>query len=286
MSKVSIQDILKRSYKPNNALFTLILGPRGTGKSYVTGTLNVPTLMLGFLEEDHGFKSAQSASKGNVTTYLLNQDDAGNILSMDDPKQVEKIYNRLLEVLGTPGLEEHFKAIVMDGFSALDRYVARHPETLAAGDNYGKDSRKMIELHERVVSAMKRIHAKGVHIVATCAATVKYNEKGEPCLEPRLKGTNAVDGIIGSFAQVLVVGKVNVDNPETGDSELKHAFQFNNVPLTKSSSVMKSSNGRMVSGGLKIESFSPRLAGISQDLIPEIFPADLSQLLEFITQNG
>jgi hypothetical protein len=288
---LNLTELMAASYEPSTSLFALLIAPRGGGKSYSSVTTGGRVLQLAFLEEDHAIPTARVAavaSDSKLTSILINQvkgkDGKDVILKLDNSQDVAKLYQRLLDILDTPGLAGQFDTVVLDGLSALDLYVAKHPEVLALGDNsYGKDSKKMVDLHMRVNTALKALNSQGMHVVVTCAAGVKLNDKNEPCLDPKLKGTGAVDTIMGSFAQILVCSKITQD---TEDGEVTHhVFQFGGPAIRKEGSIMKAEGRKMVNGGVKVETFSTRVAGVPSEKLPDFMEADLGALIQFMKKN-
>lgn len=290
---LNLSELMAASYEPSTSLFALLIAPRGGGKSYSSVTTGDRVLQLAFLEEDHAIPTARiaaAASNSKLTSILINQvkgkDGKDVILTVDNPGDVAKLYNRLIDILNTPGLSGQFDTVVLDGLSALDLYVAKHPDVLAFGDNsYGKDSRKMVDLHMKVITCLKALNSQGVNIVVTCAAGVKLNDKGEACLDPKLKGTGAVDTIMGSFAQILVCSKIQAQQEGDEEETTHHVFQFGGPAIRKEGSIMKAEGRKMVNGGVKVETFNTRVAGISSDNLPEFMKADLRGLIQLIKEN-
>lgn len=255
-------------------LFAIILGTRGSGKSTVIGTLGKPTLYIYVQEESHGKKSAGIFGKDNITSICLNTDPATGVLTSTPEKNPDRVLTDLIAVLDTPELEKEFGAIALDGFSSLDRYIYSGAEVQKAS-KYDQ-TKVTMAVYDRVISRLKILQSKGLDVVVTCASEgVLDAEGGFVSLTPKLRGTGVVDGVIGQFDIVCVVGVVQVSNDSAGEPESKFAFQFR--PTV-------SREGKKVTGQTFAVTFKPRIAGVPQESIPSLMVADFKKIRELMSK--
>lgn len=260
----------------NEPLFGIVLASRGSGKSGLLGTLGVPTLFIFLSEESHGVEAAVAVSKGSheIVPLCLNQDASGKTTSTPELNP-DLVLKNLLEILSTPDLENEFGAVVFDGLSALDRYVYACSEVQKASKY---DINKVtLTVYDRIIAKMKALHGRGLHVITTCAAEgTATNDGTAAVLTPKLRGTGVIDSVIGQFGDVLVVGSILLEDPETGEVTRQHALQFG-------SNIEKV--GKRITGQSFAVTFRPRLAGLRSDQVPDLLPADLANLQEEKTRR-
>ncbi len=253
----------------SKALEAIVLGPSGSGKSYLLGTLGVKTLYLYSQGESHGSKSARVNGGDMVVPICVDYDDTGTALTADDT------YKRLLSILGdVDGIKKAgFKAIAVDGASELETIVRNTGEwKKQCLSNNGKhntfgEGPATIAMFRPVINALKHLQLMtGCHFVMTLILDVKelgmhgdYQEAA-----PRLKGFAVAEQVLQQFGDVLVVGKLQKDD------KIKYKLQFM-TELTKSS---KDEHGQLK----RAINFSPRLAGVAT--LPATMDADLSQVIK------
>lgn len=249
-------------------LFAIVLASRGGGKSGLIGTLKKPTLYLYLMEENHGLASAQAVARGeNISAICLNMDANGKVTSTPE-NNPDGVLKELYAILDTPDLEKEFGAIALDGFSALDRYIYASTEVQKASKY---DQNKVIlSVYDRIIGKLKSLNFRQLDVIVTCASEGQADSDGRHAnLTPKLRGTGTVDSVIGQFAEVLVVGKVEVEEPESGKIEPTFALQFG-TQIEKT--------GKRVTGQSFGVTFRPRIACLRHDQTPDLMPADLEVL--------
>lgn len=250
-------------------LGAIILGPSGTGKSYLCGTLPGKILYLFSDGELHGPIAAQ-VNGGDVTPIRIDQDDKENKLSADDS------YSRLLEILGATDsiLEAGFQSIVLDSLTEVEGIVRstsqfkRKCETSAGKHNNFSEPGVTLELMRPILSKLRDLNQQhGIHYAATCPLTVQAIGDDGQILEstPRLSGYSVAENLILQFPDVLVVGQVSKGG-KTG-----HCLQFNSAAVSKTS---KDLAGQVK----KLINFSPRITGVKN--VPQLLPASLAKVIE------
>ena len=151
-------------------LLLLLQGDTGDGKTYTAlHTLHEemkPCLFLHSYKEDHGF----TMPKG-VTSFCFEaqKDDEGDLIQIKDP---ETAYNRLLAFLYSKGIRK-FKSIVFDSYE-LDHLIWEHSLVKGAG-KFG-EGRTAKQLYWEVTTALKAVHAMGIHVICTFGVTITQPE--------------------------------------------------------------------------------------------------------------
>lgn len=259
---------------PNNSIFAIVLGVRGSGKSgTAAGTWGKrPTLLVYLSKEHHSKDSAYGVAKklGHaeyITPYNLNEDEATGEM-IDNP---DKIFTKLITLLDDPNITKEFEVFVFDGLSAFDPCVYMHTE-VAKASTYDK-SKKQIELYDRVISKLKALHYKGMDVVVTCATEARFDmESGGIVEQPKLRGTGACDSVIGEFSELLHIGLIDEIDEETGVVTREPKFQFGTN--------MKK-EGKKFSGETVRVNFNPRIAQVHREDIPSIASASMEALKKF-----
>jgi hypothetical protein len=257
-------------------LFAIVLASRGGGKSGLIGTLKKPTLYLYLLEENHGLAAARAVGKGNdLSGVCLNMDAAGKVTSTPE-NNPDGALKELYAILDTDGLEKEFGAVALDGFSALDRYIYMSSEVQKAS-KYDQN-KAILAVYDRIIGKLKALNFKGLDVIVTCASEGQADSDGKSAnLTPKLRGTGTVDSVIGQFAEVLVVGKVEIADGESGEVEPTFALQFG-TQIEKS--------GKRITGQSFGVTFRPRIACLRHDQTPSLMPADLSLLQKLKTDRA
>lgn len=255
-------------------LFAVVLGSSGAGKSGLAGTLGVRTLVLRTPVESHGGTSARSVSKS-----LFSEDNVVEIDIMEDAANADEAWANLLSTISDPELPKHFGAVVMDSLTDLQTNLfhdlTEWKETTQTKDGKrnklaepGADAELFNELINR---RLKKLTAKGVHVVMLAAAQViTMGDSGDEVVaKPGLQGANPAALINRSCPDVLLVNKVR--DADTGNWE--HRLLF----YPKVSKESKTIAGVVT----KTENFNMRVSHIPSDKLPESAAARLDELIEF-----
>ena len=240
-----------------NRLFSILLGVRGSGKSgTAAGTFGKSTKVLDiiFTQEDHGADSAIGVTKypDNILPVFADLDDAGNKLSTADA------YDNLKAILSADLSE--FDAVVLDGLSALDGIIAGHPRVLGAK---GYDGKKISDLRfDEILTLLKTVGRAGKDVVITCSTELRMNAEGL-FMTPTLRGSSAINVIIGACSEVLLMDKVE-------DAETKKpafVFNFTGMDINKS--------GTKMTGDKYMLAVNLRVAGIPVSDLPPVMKASM-----------
>jgi len=256
----------------NPALFAIILGQSGSGKSTVCGTLNEKSLYLYFSGESHGARNANAITKGEITPLCVD---------MDGEKQLgpDETYARLLEILSSSEIaKEGFKGIILDGFPELESIMVRtkkfRQDCLSDKGKHNSfaESRVVIGMYKPVLELLQAYHRKGIHILTTCKLDVRDmdEEGGISESAPRLMTYSVAEDLVSKFDDVLAIGKMT--RVIEGVTHTKHKFQF-------LAGVRKVSKDMATGTVKKILNFSPRLSGVLGEKLPEITDADLQKII-------
>ena len=251
----------------NKALFAIILGASGSGKSSLIGTAPGKTLFIFGSGEGHGPKAA-AALGGEVVPICMDVGDDGAQLNPDDS------YNRLLAILGdTASIKaEKFATVALDGAPELEAILLKSKrfETAITNDkgkiNSFAKSGEMSALVREVVMALKKLHSEGLNVIVTCRTDVRSLEDDGSVAEcsPKLSSYGVAENLISQFDDILMIGSMCVGG-KTG-----YALQFGAAV----SRVSKDENGKVK----KILNFSPRITGAKD--VPEFMKADLKKVVE------
>jgi hypothetical protein len=237
----------------------IVLGPSGSGKSSLCGTMGVSTLFLYCASETHGPDAAATYATGDVTPICLN--DAR------DPDQALEFLNAILD---DAEFLSGFEAIAVDSASGLERILKDSTEFKTGCMTDKGKINKFLE--SDVLSAMfdkiiKKMQATGKHTVMTLALDVKAldSDSGE-ILEaaPRLSTYGVAETVLMSHGDVCIIG------PLSNGEKTAHRIQFSG----KVSKVSRDAAGQVK----RFLNFSPRVTGVKT--MPESLPAKLSEVLK------
>lgn len=255
----------------NKALFAIILGASGSGKSSLIGTTPGKVLFIFGSGEGHGPKAA-AALGGDIVPICMDVGDDGAQLTPDES------YTRLLAVLGDVAAikAEKFTAVALDGAPELEAILLKSKRFEAAITNekgkinsFAKSS-EMSALVREVIMALKRLHSEGLNVIVTCRTDVRSLEDDGSVGEcsPKLSSYGVAENLISQFDDILMVGSMSAGG-KTG-----YALQFGAAV----SRVSKDENGKVK----KILNFSPRITGAKS--VPEFMKADLKSVIDL--KNG
>jgi energy-coupling factor transporter ATP-binding protein EcfA2 len=249
----------------------VVLGASGSGKSSLLGSFGCPTLILYTSDESHSTQSS-GIHNGDITNVCLDRGDNGEPLSADDTLA------KLIDILQSEDIPEHFGAVCLDSLSSIDLIIKRSGwfDKFIMGSNGKKNdfksSEAVITKIQELFTATQGFRQKGVNFMCTLAAHIKSMDSdgnGE-VVTPVLSSYGCADQIPRLASGVLFLGKVEIDG------ERKRALLFNTT-ISKNSKDLKG-------GVTKMLSFSPRLAGVRDEELPEALPADMSKVLKLIKE--
>lgn len=260
----------KKKQKAEGQSF-VVLGPSGSGKSSLLGSFGCSTLILYTSDESHS-KLSSSIHNGDITNICLDRTEDGEQLSADDT------LTKLLTILNSEDIAEHFGAVCVDSLSSLDLIIKRSEwfSDFCKGANGKRNdfkaSEAVITKLQEVFNATQGFRQKGTHFMCTLAAHVKSldGEGNAEVAVPVLSSYGCADNVPRLAGGVLFLGKTEIEG------EIKRALIFS----TTMSKVSRDLKGNVT----KMLSFSPRLAGIADELIPSVLPANMSKVLQFIKE--
>lgn len=259
----------------NKALFLLVLGQSGNGKSYLQGTLPGKTLYLYTASEDHGPKAAIAAAKEkNVQAEIfpVRLDlEAGAVLSAD--RTLKRLDEVLDDIAGLKTLG--ITAVVLDSLFEIEQLIRQSTKfklsctTDRGSHNAFAEPGATITQFKNIISKLKKIHAEGIHIIATLPLVVREMDDKGNIIDSvaKLIGYEVGDKIPQHFADVVVIGKLMDDQ-----GKLSHQLQFK-TEVTKVSKDVKTAEVK------KQFNYGPRLTGVSTAALPPVMDADLSKVL-------
>jgi hypothetical protein len=265
-----------------------ITAPRGFGKSSILGTLpkSMNTLLVMNQSENHSYASAAGISKakyGNsdhITPFFLDE-IGGKFLTGD------VVVARLIELLTDENTFKYFPAIALDSLAALDQHVLACNEILAADKfSAGKAANAV---YGRVFAAIKNYVSKGGVFIYTLPGESFADDKGIPVYTPKLRGTSALNAILGETPIIARLEK-NVTVDEDGKNQTHYCLCFKGGEISKKKAKVVSMTGsgkdmKIVSVPITLN-FSCRIAGIPTEKTPDIMDADLEKLLALIDNGG
>jgi hypothetical protein len=254
----------------SSKLFALIAGVRGQGKSVNIGTLNVPTLLITSTMESHGVKSAKLFGGELITSVFYDLDDAGKSLKPDSA--ITRLHTILDYLISLPDLLTHYTCIAIDSITSVDTTIlATTRLTQANGFDAPKFSKHE---HLRVLQKLKELHRRGVHIIVTMGIMATFTDGNlYRTAKPVLYGTTTTDTVTSLFDEVLVIVKQDTEYLYQMDLRIKKA-------------------GKEVSGDEKQIAFYPRIAGIADSQIVDMFgdgmliPANLAYIYKLKQGSG
>lgn len=263
---------LKTQKNSNSAFFSVILGQSGAGKSTLIGTLRKPTLFLYTKTEEH---APEAAAAMNPDIYPVRIDELnGEELSPD------QTYARLLSILNDPNMPKKFEAVAIDSATELDviirqtRTFVQQCKTDKGTHNQWKEGEAVLNHFKEIISALRRVHDRGVHCFLTCAAMVKSLDEAGGVAEctPKLRGFDVAHDLIRNFNDVLLVSRYNETDLENNTIKTLHTLMFK-ANMTKTSKDMR---GNVT----KFANFTPRVTGLLAQELPDILVADLQEVLK------
>lgn len=251
-------------------LFAVITGPRGSGKSGCVSSFPGEILYIYGRDEDHGVRSAMANArfhKGKITPLCMDVDNGIMLMGDQVLARLHAIIDALLQEQ-TPS----FKCIAVDSIASLEIHVRKCREFTTANQYQSNEvnANKLLE----IINKLKVLAAqKGIHVVMTCPATGTRDANGVfSQLTPVLTGFGATDKVFGAFADILVVGPVQVTDAETQAVHTQFCFQFSG-DFTKS--------GKTFTGIPRTINFRTRVSGLMQQELPPILNASLEELLVY-----
>ena len=250
----------------SKAIEAIVLGPSGSGKSYLCGSFGVPTLYLYSTGESHGPRAAAKRAKetgGAVYPICMDMDEEGNRLDGD------AVLARLATILSAGGViaSRSIRAVVIDGASELESYIRNSDswkkacKTKDGSHNSYAEPAVTCQLFRPVFNQLKDLQrAHGIHIAITAMLDVREYGEMNDIVEaaPRAKGFQVAEMLIQQFGDVLVVG------PLKKDGQTRWRLQFMS-DLSKTSKDLKQVVKRTVN-------FNPRLNGATP---PAYMDADM-----------
>ena len=244
----------------------VILGAGQAGKSTLIGTLGVPTLIIHTADESHSVTSAK----------IFNKEITG--LCINDGCGPDEAMQKLDDILSSPDLFDHFKAVAIDSFSSIEMLIKQ----TAWLDNFCKSSSGKRDKYREPEAVLTRLQSiintasdyrkKGGHVICTLPCHVK-SQDGDgmaEVVEPVLSTYGTANAVPRMFSTVLLVSHTQVDG------EIKRALVFD----TKVQKVSKDLGGNVK----KLLNFAPCVRGLSDEDTPTAFPPDLKKLVEFIKE--
>jgi hypothetical protein len=265
-----------------NALGALVMGGSGGGKSFLTGTLDVKTLYLYALGEDHGPKAAKVQGGDNIVPLCFNYDEGGKLLADEDGNpRYDNIYQNILNILtqGAALHEEGFEAIVVDGVPELEAIIrgsdqwAEACKTNKGQHNTFSEGPAVNSMLRPIFNLLKDLQRNyGMHYVVTMTLDVQamaHNGAIEAA-SPQLSTYAVAETVARQFGDILVVGRMS-----KGD-EVKHKIQF----MSSVSRASKDQNGFVK----KAINFTPRLSNVPVQDLPPILDADLKEVIKLKTK--
>lgn len=252
-------------------LCAVILGAGQAGKSTLLGTLPGNTLILHTKDEAHGVLSAGIYNK-SVTGLCINPDDT----SEDEALAI------MLAVLGQPDLRDNFDCVCIDSISSVemlikasDGFKASCKSATGKYDKFAESGNLLMRIQE-LVNASSSFRNKGGHFLVTLPAHVKAVDAdgGAETVEPMLSTYGVANSIPRMFDVVLFVTHAVVEG------ERRRVLDFGTEAKKDSKNVSGLVNKQL--------NFKSCLRGVPDADLPEMFPANLSKLLEFVkgTKGG
>ena len=280
MSLKELKALVKAKKNVADPLFAVIVGCSSAGKSFLTGTLGVPTLFLYLSTEHHGHKAA-SSSNANILPVCLDvmeeQDkDIAGLASnrtgdrLNDTQSILKLKHYSSLDLKSEGIE----AVVIDSLSDLEQVIKATPDfkqaCIASNGKMNKfnEGDELIKRIREIVIGFQHFTKEGVHTIFTLAGVVQAVDENSAAsiIQPKLSTFSVADMIPRLFSDVLLVTRMK------HEGEMKHVLSFDgNFQRT----------GKDITGKTnKVMNFAPRVSGLSTDDLPEFMKADLKEVLK------
>lgn len=248
----------------------MVLGQSGAGKSTLAGTFGVKTLYLYTTGESHGLTSAKTFGGDNVLPVCINL-EGGTLLSAD------KAYERLLSALSDVESikSEGFGAVVTDGVTELEVLIRETKQfklmcqTDKGTHNAFNEPKATVAMIRPVIEALKHLQRQlGIHYMMTGILDVSSVSENGEVLEskPKLQSYAVAENVIQQFPDIIVVG------PMSNGEAIKNRIQF----LAGVSRESKDAAGTVK----KTINFTPRLAGVPREKLPNTTKADIQELIK------
>ncbi len=272
---ISFKDLKKASKSTVAPVpFCILIGPRSAGKSSVFGTSSKSIILITTSSESHGINAARTAAVraghgDTIVEYFIDRDDEGkDIVSAD--LQLARLTSLLDFLVASPDTAKEIGSVAFDSLSSLDKVICRSKDVLTA--NTYEKNKVIISKALDVVAKLRSVHAKGVGVFCTCAASSEAdpNSAAHTRVTPVLGSYGLVNELIGAFDDVLIIGPVNMTDDEGKDVK-EYVFQTGGQ-IERS--------GKTFTGQPRSLSFSPRITGIMSDELPMYIPANIDQLFE------
>ena len=259
-----------------------IVGTRGSGKSgcLATAAKDKKMLLLQCKYENHSYSSVLGVSRA-----LYGEASVENIvpynIDLFEEKEItgDAVFAQLLELLNDPKTAEFFPVIALDSLSALDIHLSACTEIMNADKfSVGKATSNV---YTRLFSSIKTYMSFGGTFVYTLASE-SYFDNGTRINTPKLRGSSAVSLVLGESAVIVVADKIFVEG------EAQHIFTFTNDISKSKQKIIRMTKGE--DGKTKVDSvpqqlsFSPRIAGVASQDLPDAMPSDIGLLLKLM--NG
>lgn len=272
---------IKKAFKnkKEDPLFCCLVGPSGSGKSYLIGTLSLPTAYLYLSSEAHGPKAA-SSTNDNILPICLdmkeefdNFEDVANI-PVGSPLSPEKTLAKYNHYVNLPWADEGVKALALDGLTDMELVIKNTLAFKAACTNangkYNKfaESDELIKFIWNLNKPLMAQHRNGLHVLVTIAGVVQtLGENGAAeTIQPKLSTFGVADQIPRLFGDILLLSRARIEG------ETKHVIVFDGNMERK---------GKDAAGNVtKISNFAPRLLGVDTNNLPPMCKADLKKVLE------
>lgn len=260
----------------SKALEAIILGPSGSGKSFLLGSFGCPTLYIYSSGESHGPRAAAKRAKDAGSTIIpicMDLTEEGKLITGED------VLNRLLTILNDDELFDELKigAIAIDGAAELEVHIRASAawkrdclSTQGKHNSYAEPA-VTVQMFRPIFNRLKDLQrTRGVHFAMTCMLDVKEYGEHNDIVEasPRLKGFQVAEALIQQHGDVLVVG------PMVRDGLKKWKLQFMS-DISKTSKDLSGTVKRTVN-------FSPRLNGADA---PAYLDADLRAVVALKEQG-
>lgn len=267
-------------------LFAVIIGCSGAGKSFLTGTLDVPTLYLHLRSEHHGPKAATASNKHVLPVCLdLMEEFDQDIEELKGVTIGEELNNHqtLIKLKHYSSLKlknEGISAVVLDSLSDLEMVIKNTPEfkqaCVSSNGKFNKfnESDELTRKIREIIANFQHLSKEGIHVLVTLAGVVSAldDNSAASIIQPKLSTFGVSDSIPRMFSDVLLVTRMKHE----GVTHHVLSFDGNFQRTTKD----------LAGKPTKIMNFAPRIAGLSTDDVPEYTKADLKVILQLKIKKG
>lgn len=269
MKQIISFEQFKSQPKIENKLFAIIAGIRGSGKSTVLGTLNVPTLIITSSFEAHGVEAARAIGRDNILSVLYDIEEEKQLKADDALKNLHNILDFLIN---SEDILKNIQAVALDSVSAIDKTLLETTRIVTEKNNWTVIDLMEFE-HLKILKKLKELHRKGLHVLTTMPILARFDEDGfYVSASPELRGTKTSAIISGSFYEILPITKYRGE----------YIFQMD-LSIKKVS--------KDAQGNEKATIAHPRITGLlTQDLMQVskdlILPADLDYVYKLKQAKG